>query len=182
MRSSLVKAWFGQAFENLAPELKRLHTNGGELEGLIQVSYGKGIAGLIGKRLAKKLGVPVSGEHHLRVIIEHEDDKLLWQREFNSENKMLSVFKPRGTIANGYWVEETGPIKMSLTVDIKDGGWHWRCLKLTVFGIPVPVWLVPKSKAYKRIIQGKYEFYVGFTLPLFGKLLSYEGILDAKYY
>lgn len=181
MKSELVKNWFGAEFESLAPELRRLHINGGELEGNIQVSYGAGLAGLIGKRLAKKLGIPAPGKHHLRVTISHLEDKLHWQREFNSKDKMLSTFKPSGNANSGFWLEETGPIKMRLTVDVKDGGWYWRCLKLTMFNIPIPVWLVPKSKAYKRIHQGQYQFYVGFTLPMLGKLLSYEGLLDAKY-
>ena len=39
--------------------------------------------------------------------------------------------------------------------------------------------LVPRSLAYKRIEGGRYRFEVAFTLPVFGRLLRYGGLLDA---
>lgn len=94
---------------------------------------------------------------------------------------MKSIFTPVGTIEDGYWAEQTGVLKLHLTVDIKNGGWHWRCLSIRFLGLPLPVWLFPKSKAYKTIEDELYRFYVGFSLPVLGELLSYSGQLDAEF-
>ena len=72
-------------------------------------------------------------------------------------------------------------MKMKLTVEIINGGWFWRCLKISLFGIPIPLWFVPKSQAYKIVENGRYVFKVAFTYPLFGSLVSYSGALDANY-
>lgn len=66
---------------------------------------------------------------------------------------------------------------MRLTVDVKEGGWYWRCLQMRLFGIRLPLWLFPNSQAFKRIEDGRYRFYVGFTLPWLGTILSYSGAL-----
>lgn len=180
MTNSAVSKWFGGDFEKLSPELQELHLHGGTLNGEVNVTYGDGIAGIIGKRLAKKLGIPGSGKHALVVSISHHDKRLHWDRLFNNTTQMKSVFEPIGNKLSGYWVEKTGPLHIKLTVDIKDGGWYWRCLNFTFLGIPLSRKLFPESKAYKRIEDGQYRFYVGFKLWFFGELLSYSGLLRLK--
>ena len=180
MTSTIVKNWFGEGFEKLAPQLQKLHLHGGKLSGDIEVIYGSGIAGIIGKRLAKKLGIPDAGTHKLVVNISHHEDGLHWDRVFNDTKEMKSTFNPIGNIENGYWIEKTGPLHIKLTVDIKDNGWHWRCLNFSFLSIPLPAKMFPESEAYKRIEDGKYRFYVGFKLWFFGELLSYGGLLSLE--
>lgn len=55
MPNELVKNWFGGQFNDLHPLLQQLHTDGGSLTGDIDIAYGKGLAGIIGGRLAKKM-------------------------------------------------------------------------------------------------------------------------------
>lgn len=69
---------------------------------------------------------------------------------------------------------------MELTVDVSNGGWYWRCLKVSFFGVPVPQWFVPKTNAYKIIENGQYRFHVEFSLPVIGSLVSYQGLLKAE--
>ena len=91
---------------------------------------------------------------------------------------MRSIFQPVGTRIDGHWLEETGALEMRLTVDIKDGGWYWRCLSMRVHGFPLPLWLFPNSQAFKTIEDGRYKFYVGFSLPFMGTFLAYSGSLS----
>jgi hypothetical protein len=178
MTTTLVSNWFGEAFKNLHPMLQALHTHGGKLNGTVHIEIPSGVGGMIGKRLAKKLGVPTEGAtHNLEVTISHENGSLQWNRCFDNATYMRSTFKPVATIANGYWLENTGPLAMLLTVDTRDGGWHWRCLSMRFLRVPLPLWLFPNSKAYKIIEGDKYRFYVGFSLPVLGNVLSYSGLL-----
>ena len=181
LQHEVVRNWFEDDFTDLDPLLQKLHLSGGELSGDIDISYGKGISGLIGKRLAKKMKLPNQGKHQLLVSISHSSKGLHWKRKFNDDSIVKSLFAPFGNNKNGYWIETTGPLKMKLTVDIVNGGWFWRCLKVSLFGLPIPLFLIPKSEAYKLIENGKYVFNVSFTYPLLGSLVSYRGILTAKY-
>jgi hypothetical protein len=180
MTNKLVKNWFGDQFSNLHPLLQKLHSDGGELVGDVEISYGKGLAGIIGGRLGKKMNLPSEGVHQLTVSISHDADGLHWWRRFDEQTVIKSLFKPVGDIEQGYWIETTGPLSMKLTVDIKNGGWFWRCLKVNFLGLPIPRWLIPHTNAYKIIENGKYRFYVEFSLPIIGSLVSYQGLLRAE--
>jgi len=181
--SNIVTRWFGKDFESLHPLLQQLHLNGGELKGDIKLEFGSGVAGWIGRRLARKLGLPKYATEmsqaivELKVDISHDKNGLYWSRLFDESNVMKSVFVPAGNIEKGFWVEDSGALRLILTVDIINGGWHWRCLGFRLFGIPMPMWLFPKSKAYKIIENDKYRFYVGFSFFGIGKLFSYSGLL-----
>ncbi len=181
MHSKLVSDWFGADFVKLHPLLQQLHKQGGQLAGKVEIARPAGLAGALGKALAGKLGIPTqTGEHDLLVTISHQPDGLCWDRCFNHQSTMHSTFVPTGQLPDGYWLESSGPVQLYLTVDTDQGGWHWRCLKMKVHGLRLPLWLMPKTTAYKTIEGDKYRFYVGFSLPLLGTLLSYSGLLTAR--
>lgn len=177
MPSEMVKDWFGDQFNKLHPALQQLHRIGGRLTGDVKITYGRGIAGVLGRRLAKKMNFPNEGLHQLSVNISHDRGGLHWARSFDGRAPVESLFNPVGNINDGYWLETTGPLQMRLTVDIIKGGWFWRCLNVKFLGLPVPQWLLPRTDAYKTIENGKYRFHVAFSLPLMGTLVSYRGLL-----
>jgi hypothetical protein len=111
-------------------------------------------------------------------VVDHHADGMHWDRCFDGTRYFRSLFCPIGTWQNGYWLEDTGPLQMRLTVDIKEGGWYWRCLEMRVFGWRLPLWLFPNSKAFKTVEDDRYRFYVGFSLPYLGTILSYNGSLS----
>lgn len=180
MPNEIVKKWFGAEFDRLHPLLQNLHTTGGRLTGDVKISYGKGLAGIIGARLAKKMELPQEGVHLLVVSISHDSDGLHWWRRFNDQTTVKSLFKPVGGIRKGYWLEKTGPLLMKLTVDVKNGGWHWRCLKVSFLGFTIPRWIMPRTNAYKVIENGMYRFHVEFSLPIIGSLFIYQGFLQSE--
>lgn len=174
---TVVERWFGGQFNDLHPKLQQLHQAGGVITGEVDIAFGRGLAGWIGKRLAKKMGFPRTGRHTLTVSISHQDDHLRWSRSFNSGQEVVSFFKPFGTIEEGFWTEKTGPLEMRLTVDIIEGGWHWRCLRIAWFGVRLPQWLLPQTTAYKTIEGEGYRFAVVLAYPGLGPLVSYQGTL-----
>ena len=114
------------------------------------------------------------------MTIRHTADALEWNRRFNNGAQMRSLFRPIGQRPQGYWVENTGPIEMHMTVDVDQGGWTWRLLRAYLRGIRVPLFLLPRSHAGKRIENGRYVFHVEFALPVLGTVLSYGGALEAQ--
>lgn len=177
-----VQMWFGKQFYELHPLLQKLHKSGGRLSGKVHVKAARGFAGIIGRQLAKKFSIPVKETlQDFFVAISCSPEGLHWDRCFEQQVFMKSVFVPVGNIDAGYWLERTGSLRLKLSVDIKEGGWYWRCLGAAYKEIPVPLRLLPQIHAYKRIENDQYRFYVGFTLPLVGEVLSYSGLLDAHF-
>lgn len=178
-RATVVSDWFGAAFERLHPLLQALHRNGGLLRGPVDVRFGRGLAGVIGRRLARKLGIPQNDRPHVfEVRIGHEDGLLHWDRRFDDGQRFLSTFRPVGHWPDGLWIEDSAGIALRLQVEVIDGGWHWRCIGAQLGRIRLPRGLLPRSEAFKRIEDGRYRFSVSFALPLLGRMLSYGGTLQ----
>jgi hypothetical protein len=178
---TVVTRWFGEHFAELHPLLQTLHREGGSLHGRVSIRAGRGLAGWLGRRLARSLGIPIDREERgFDVDIRHTSDALEWRRRFDDGSEMISRFEPVGRWPDGYWLERTGALHMRLTVDIVDGGWIWCPLRASLHGIPLPLALLPRSRAGKRIEGDRYVFEVAFALPLLGDVLSYGGLLDAR--
>lgn len=176
--------WFGPEFARLHPLLQTLHRHGGALAGEIDLHTGTGLAGVLGRRLARRLGIPTDrARRGFRVDIVHEPGRMLWLRRFDDGSELRSVFEPVGRYPDGHWLEATGPVRMRLGVDLDGGGWRWRLLGLSARGLPLPRFLFPRTDAYKRIesIDGeqRYRFAVAFSWFPFGELLRYQGALHA---
>lgn len=178
MSHSVVERWFGEEFRQLHPLLQQLHRCGGTLAGEVQVQTGTGFGGWLGRRLAKAIGIPIDRTHRgLVVEIRHTTDALLWNRTFHSGAEMKSIFIPVGSLGEGYWYEKTSALKLWLGVDTTGGAWAWKPLRAYLYGVRLPLSLLPDSRAGKHIEEGHYVFKVEFRLPVFGTVLSYGGKL-----
>jgi hypothetical protein len=178
---TVVEEWFGEGFGEIHPLLQRLHRNGGVLSGEVQVSFGHGLAGLIGRRLAARLGVPTAaGAHHLQVVIQSQAGALQWARSFNGLSEFRSEFMPVGSYPTGHWVERSGLLSLEVGVRVLAGGWYWEHRKTSFLGIPVPKALFPITLASKGIEGELYRFSVEVRAPALGKLLSYSGTLASN--
>ena len=175
---TIVAAWFGDSFNQLHPRLQSLHRYGGLLHGPVDVAFGSGLAGLIGRRLARRLGIPaMAGTHRLEVTISHRDGLLHWDRRFDDGPHFPSTFRPIGHWPGDCWIEQTAVIALRLRVDIVDGDWYWRCIGARRGRWHLPRWLLPRSEAFKRIEGDHYRFSVSFALPWLGDVLRYGGLL-----
>jgi hypothetical protein len=174
--------WFGPAFVRLHPLLQALHREGGGLQGEVDIVTGDGVAGLLGRRLARKLGIPADRPRRgFEVQILHDNDAMSWHRRFDDGSTMISTFRPVGRYPDGYWLETTGPVRLKLAVDVVDGGWRWRLLGVAVYGLPLPLALFPRTDAFKCVEgDGRYRFGVAFALFPLGTLLRYEGVLQLQ--
>ncbi|WP_444929719.1 DUF4166 domain-containing protein [Microbulbifer sp. SSSA002] len=177
--NNAVLNWFGPDFSALNPLLQRLHTQGAQLNGVVNIRFGSGIAGWIGRRMARKLGAPTkAGKVPFSVEIHHSSEKLTWSRTFANTHTLTSEFYPVRTYQQGgYWIESSGPVKMQLGVSTKGGNWQWLQRSVSILGIPIPALFRPKVYAGKAIVNGLYQFEVKISLPALGFLFGYSGIL-----
>jgi hypothetical protein len=175
-----VQDWFGNRFNELDPKLQQLYVHGGRLSGEAGIELGQGVAGWLGWLLAKCMSIPTARrKHEFAVDVTQEGKTLHWRRSFDGKTSLDSDFIACGRLGDGFLLENSGPIRLALSVDVVNGGWYWRRRRIWLFGVPMPQFLFPSTVAYKRIECGRYRFYVSFSLPLLGPLLSYGGLLDA---
>ncbi|GAB3381304.1 DUF4166 domain-containing protein [Lysobacter fragariae] len=174
--------WFGPYLTRLHPRLQALHREGGCLRGTVTITSGKGLAGSIGRWIARRMGMPLDRPlRGFEVRIRHDRDAMTWERRFEDGTVLASTFRPVGHFPDGYWLEEVGPMQLKLAVDVIDGGWHWRLLGASIRGAALPRFLFPRTTAFKRIDRdGRYCFGVSFALFPFGTLLQYEGLLQPE--
>lgn len=172
--------WFGDHFIELHPELQKLHSQGGVLVGEVEVSYGKGVASLIGKRLGKKLGLPSqAGPTSLRVEISHIENTMIWSRKFGDAPKpMISIFTPHGSYQTGHWTESTGAFSVDLTVEVLNAEWHWIQRETRLMNWPIPALLLPALIAKKAVSNNRYHFEVTLFKRGLGVLVQYKGALE----
>lgn len=176
-RYSMAEQWFGHAFKDLHPQLQQLHREGGALEGSATLTYGKGLAGFLGRRIAKKLALPrASGVYPFCVAIGHDKSSLIWARTFNGHS-VTSVFKPVGKYPDGYWIEKTGFVTLALGVNIIGGGWYWQRRGVRIWGVPIAQCLQPTMHANKTCENHHYQFSVAFSWGRLGELFCYKGSL-----
>jgi hypothetical protein len=72
-----VEQWFGPGFSHLHPLLQQLHRQGGSLSGPVAIHFGRHLSGWLGRRIARRMGIPSSGSNHtLEVRIHSADDGL----------------------------------------------------------------------------------------------------------
>lgn len=178
---NIAEEWLGGQFNELHPLLQDLHRNPSTLTGQVEVSFGRGVAGVLGKRIASRLGVPIiSGEHTLEVSIYGDGGVLHWVRSFDGQSRFHSEFKPVGRYPSGHWVERSGVLTLLLDVRVVSGGWHWVHRSTKLFGIALPRAFLPAAVASKSIDRGLYRFSVEVGVPALGKLFGYSGTLAAN--
>jgi hypothetical protein len=176
--SQAVERWFGPGFVQLHPLLQQLHRDGGTLSGRIAITYGSGVAGWLGRRMATRLGLPPhSGSAALSVRIRSDSNALYWSRAFNGGAEVTSIFVPAGSWPDGYWTEQIGALRLVLRMDTSAGGWRWIPLQTSLWGLPLPRHLAPRLIAGKRVENGQYHFSVALSHPMLGALFSYSGVL-----
>ena len=177
-----VERWFAEGFKQLHPRLRALHREGGELEGQVRIEHGRGLAGHLGRRIARRMGVPADRDTaRLRVRIGSDDVALNWHRVFDETQEMPSAFRPVGRWPDGHWLESVGPLRLALRVQTQDGGWRWCPRAAWWHGVRVPLWLLPRVDAGKHVDAGEgYVFDVRVTLPLLGLMFAYSGRLEAR--
>ncbi|MDF2447241.1 MAG: hypothetical protein K0S46_2477 [Moraxellaceae bacterium] len=174
-----VERWFGSGFASLHPLLQTLHRDSGTLRGTASITYGAGLAGWLGRRMATRFGIPRGASSvSLEVAIRSDEQSLHWHRVLAGSARVNSTFVPVGTWPDGHWVEQAGLLTLALKVDTAGGGWRWLPVRAAVAGIPVPTAFMPRVTAYKTIEAGRYRFHVGVSLPLLGLLFSYSGALS----
>lgn len=159
--------------ERLPKAVRDLHMSEGCFAGCCDIERGKGIWVALVTRLA---GFPQSGKDvPVSLHIDTNGEFWSWDRNF-AGHKTRSTLKydtKRECVRESF-----GAVSIWLQPIWQENGMHIKILRLTVFGIPMPSFSLPRSRTHEwQDKAGRFRFDVSADAPGLGLLIRYQGWL-----
>ena len=145
------------------------------VRGRAEIDRGKGPLARIAAVL---VGFPPAGKDvPVEVRFEPKNGGELWTRTFAGHAFSSVQEEGRGRF-EGLLVERFGPIAFGLAVIVEDGRLRLVLRRWTALGIPLPLFLAPRSNAFEEEADGRFRFHVEIAHPLTGLIVRYRGWLE----
>jgi hypothetical protein len=110
----------------------------------------------------------------IEVQIEETGRGERWIRLFAGSHRMVSTLYRDG----GLLVEQLGPAALKFRLSVRGGGMTWVLEHISAFGVPLSLrWFRISATIVSR--DGRYHFFVDSELCGVGRIVRYEGLLDA---
>jgi hypothetical protein len=171
--ATLFPSVLGAEFAALDPCLRWVHSGESRrLKGKVTVERGMSF-------LARALGALASlpstmTDAPIEVRIEGIREGEKWTRLFAGGDRMISTLRRDGDRL----VETLGPATLSFRLSTRGGGMQWALEDIAAFGIALPLrWFRISATIEAR--DGRYHFIVNSELRGAGRIVRYEGSLDA---
>lgn len=167
----LYRRILGAAFETLPPPVRDLHTvvGDGGATGTAIVQRGRSF---LARLVATVMRFPPEGDHALHVSFEERDGIERWTRDFGGH-----VFSSRLSQSGPHLTERFGPMRFYFDLPADASGLTMVMRRWSVFSIPLPLALAPKSTAREWAEGEDFCFDVPIDLPLIGRIVHYRGRL-----
>jgi hypothetical protein len=123
--------------------------------------------------VALVMGFPRAGSHSLHVSFFERDGVECWTRHFGDRSFSSHLSEQAGQL-----VERFGVLRFVFDLPSDDVGLTMRIRRWSLFGLPLPLWLAPRSAAREWEEDGRFCFDVPISLPLIGLVVHYAGWLS----
>jgi hypothetical protein len=171
---TLYRRMLGTSWDALPAAVRAMHDGATAAEGCATVDRGTGLL----SRLAGWLfGFPKAGaEVPLRVDFVLSPEGETWTRHFDRRS-----FSSRQFMGSGRWerllCERFGALTFALALVPENGRMHLVLRGWSLFGIPMPMWLCPRSASWEEG-DDRFRFHVEISHPLTGLIVRYRGWLE----
>jgi hypothetical protein len=126
---------------------------------------------------ANVIGFPAGAEDvAVSVRFRCDPTEESWTRIFGGKAFTSVQFEGRGR-SRRLLCERFGALTFAMALVAEPSGLSLVLRRWSAFGIPLPLWLAPRSIAYERAQDGKFNFHVAISHPLVGLVVKYEGWL-----
>lgn len=181
-RPSMYRRILGDAYDRLPPLVRDMH----EVEsrhtarGRGRVSRGTGLASRL---MANVLGMPPEARDiPVETTFSLEQGAETITRNYNgailvTRQAMVPV-NAAETGSPALLLEKFGPVALFIRLEGTQEGITFHLQRCSLLGLPLPRFLSPRLVARERMSDGKYHYFVRIELPLVGKLIEYEGLLQ----
>jgi len=161
----------GEAFDALPRPVRQIHNVFGDTgaAGTATVECGRSP---LARLVAAVMRFPPEGEYALHVAFEESEGVERWTRDF-AGHRFSSELSQRGR----FLTERFGPMRFYFDLPSDASGLTMMMRGWSVFSIPMPLFLAPKSEAREWAEGDDFCFDVPIALPLIGKVVHYRGRL-----
>jgi hypothetical protein len=164
----------GPAWESLPAEIQEMHHGTVFATGQAKVERGEGwlsrLAGAVAGFPKASTLTPV--DVHFTV----SGDEETWTRKFGDETFSSRQFAGRGR-SEGLLCERFGALTFAMALVVRDEGLSFVLRRWDIFGLPLPIWLGPRSNTSEKVEDGLFCFHVEISHPLTGLIARYKGRL-----
>ena len=169
----------GDAWRALPAEIRDMHDvrESAAAEGRARVERGRGI---LARLACAVIGFPQTNlDTSVAVQFDAANGVETWTRTFGSDRFSSRQFAGRGR-SERLLCERFGALTFAMALVVAG-----ECLSLvlrrwSMFGLPLPMWLCPRSESYESTEQGRFNFHVRIGHPLTGLIIRYDGWLARK--
>jgi hypothetical protein len=124
------------------------------------------------------LGLPATSEGvAVTVHMKKDGTAELWTRRFG-QRSFSSRMTAGSKAAKGLLVEQFGPLRIYIDLQVRGGELHWKVQRASVWALRLPVWLVPSGDSREFESGGQFHFDVEIRHPLAGLVVHYCGSLS----
>jgi hypothetical protein len=169
----------GEAWSNLPAEIRAMHDIRGTAiaEGRARVERGRGV---LARLIAALIGFPATNpDIPVRVQFDASDGVEIWTRKFGNDRFASRQFAGRGQ-SEHLLCERFGPLTFVMALVVAGERLSLILRRWSAFGLPLPMWLCPRSDSYESTEQGRFNFHVRIGHPLTGLIVRYDGWLVRK--
>lgn len=167
----------GDAWNDLPPTIREMHSGISSAEGRGRVDRGGSpVAWLAGALMS----FPPAGVNlPVRVTFEQTPSGEVWRRTFGKHSFQSHQYDGRGK-SERLIVERFGALEFAMALVVEGGRVRLVTRRWSAFGVPLPMWLAPRSNAHEREENGAFHFFVEISHPLTGLIVRYEGWLKPQ--
>lgn len=164
----------GETWRALPEPIRRLHRLEDRLTAAGRARVERG-ADPVSRLIAVLIGSPPAADDvAVRVDFSRIGGVETWRRRFGDR---AFVSRQEGG-ADGLLVERFGPAAFAMRL-----AWDGRRLGLEIrrwslFGVPMPMALGPRTRAWEEVVDGRFAFFVELRHPLGGLIVRYQGWLE----
>lgn len=171
----LYAALLGDAWQSLPREIRAMHDHAIAAQGRASVERGRSI---LSRLSAWMVGFPeASADTPVRVDFEADKGEETWTRTFGEHRFSSRQFEGRGR-SQRLLCERFGPLSFAMALVAEEGQLSLVLRRWSLFGLPLPMFLCPRSTSYEAVEDGHFRFHVEISHPLTGMIVRYRGWLE----
>jgi hypothetical protein len=167
----------GSAWDGLPVEIRNMHDIEGATSAQGRASVERGRSPLA-RLAAFIMGFPKAvADTSVSVRFVASGGTETWTRTFGNESFSSQQFAGRGR-SEGLLCERFGPLTFAMALVPENGRLSLVLRRWSVFGLPLPMWLCPRSDSYEASEGGRFRFHVTIGHPFAGLIVRYIGWLE----
>jgi len=176
LRTPLYARVLATAWDRLPGPIRDMHdvTGNLEAEGRADIDRGRGA---LASMVAAIFGFPKAGRDvPVKVQFKVSNGTEIWTRTFGARRFSSKQFEGAGR-SERLLCERFGLLTFAMALVPQGERLNLVLRRWTCFGIPLPMWLCPRSNSYETVEDGRFRFHVEISLPELGLIVHYRGWL-----